>query len=90
MKSLIVKTFRLVVDRFRNGNCMISKVDLDRKPPVVDTPIAEQISDSVQGKDEPMETSHPEAPPLLVFASYPVILIIALIVGIVAWSIGRV
>ncbi len=67
----------------------MSETEFDRKPVVVDTPIAEQISDSVQGKDEPMEKSHPGVSPLLVFASYPVILIIALVVVSIAWWFTR-
>ncbi len=74
---------------FGNGSFIMSKAEDGRKPTDVDTPIAEQVSDSIQGKDEPMEQSHPEAPPLLVFASYPLILIIALGIAIVAWSFTR-
>ena len=47
---------------------------------------AEKFSDSIQGKDEPMEDTHPEAPPLLVFATYPLVLILGIVVTlIVVW-----
>lgn len=57
---------------------------LDESEPTDNETISERILDSVQGKDEPMEESHPEAPPLLVFASYPLVLILGIIVALVA------
>ncbi|XZE46234.1 hypothetical protein SH467x_001507 [Pirellulaceae bacterium SH467] len=39
--------------------------------------LSEKISDSIQGKDEPMETNHPLAPAALVFLTYPMILMVA-------------
>ena len=58
---------------------------LDDNDAPVEHPLSEQIMDSIQGKDEPMEESHPEAPPLLVFASYPLVLIIGIIVVFVVF-----
>ncbi len=55
----------------------------------VKVPLSEQIMDSIQGKDEPMEVSHPEAPPLLIFASYPIILILGIIVALVVFWLNK-
>jgi len=55
----------------------------------VKEPLSEQIMDSIQGKDEPMEVSHPEAPPLLVFASYPIILILGIIVALAVFWLNK-
>ncbi len=49
----------------------------------------EQIKNSVNGQDTPMEKKTPEASMALVFLTYPLVLVIALIalvVGIVAFN----
>jgi len=61
----------------------------DSKSTSVKEPVAEQIMDSIQGKDEPMEVSHPEAPPLLVFASYPIVLLLGLIIAFAVFWMSR-
>lgn len=47
----------------------------------------EATSRSLNGEDEPMEVNHPESPFLLVFATYPVLLIavILLALGVYWW-----
>jgi hypothetical protein len=65
----------------------MNKSTIDNKNDPILQPINEQLSDSFQGKDSPMEDDHPEAQPLLVFASYPVILILGLIIALIAWSL---
>jgi hypothetical protein len=57
--------------------------------PSAKEPLSEKVMDSIQGKDEPMEVSHPEAPPLLVFASYPIVLLLGIIVAFVVFWMNR-
>ena len=40
--------------------------------------ISEQITDAVNGTDEVMEVAHPGATPLLVMASYPIVLLLVI------------
>jgi len=42
----------------------------------------EMASESIRGADEPMENDHPEGPALLVFATYPVLLIAGILMAL--------
>ncbi len=62
----------------------MSQPTLEEKDASEHESMSEKVMDSMQGKDEPMEVSHPEAPPLLVFASYPLVLVLGIIIALVA------
>lgn len=49
--------------------------------------IPEQVQASVTGEDVPMEQEHPTAPGAIVWFTYPVVLIVILIIAlaVVAW-----
>jgi len=43
----------------------------------------EMASESIRGVDEPMENNHPEGSALLVFAAYPVFLIVGILMALI-------
>ncbi len=45
--------------------------------------VPHKIMDSIQGKDEPMEVNHPDAPIWLVFGSYPIVALLAIAILII-------
>ena len=45
--------------------------------------LPEKIMDSIQGKDEPMEVNHPEAPITLVLWTYPIVALLAITIMII-------
>ena len=49
--------------------------------------VEEMASESIRGVDEPMEDKHPDSPAVLVFATYPVFLIVGILLalGLVWW-----
>lgn len=49
--------------------------------------VDEIASDSIRGVDEPMEKERPESPAMLVFATYPLLLIagILLVLAVLWW-----
>lgn len=58
----------------------MSQPTLDENDAAKHETLSKQIMDSIQGKDAPMEESHPEEPPLLALASYPLVLILGIVV----------
>lgn len=44
--------------------------------------IEEVASESIRGVDEPMEDKHPDSPAVLVFATYPVLLIVGILLAL--------
>ncbi|MCA9133395.1 MAG: hypothetical protein KDA45_09580 [Planctomycetales bacterium] len=46
--------------------------------------VGEIVEASVKGEDEPMEREHPAAPGALVWFSYPLLLVVLLIVALAA------
>ncbi len=51
--------------------------------------VDEIASDGIRGVDEPMEKAHPEGSAMLVFATYPILLIVGLIVVLGALWLWR-
>ena len=51
--------------------------------------IGEQFSDALHGRDEPMEVAYPGASPTLVMGTYPIILILGIIVALTYFTLFR-
>ncbi len=52
--------------------------------PATDT-IPEKVEASVAGTDEPMERDHPRAPGALVWFTYPILLVVLLLLGVLGF-----
>lgn len=51
--------------------------------------LVETVVEGVEGIDEPMEDSHPNAPAMLALCTYPVALVAALLGGLAFWFLFR-
>ncbi len=54
-----------------------------------DEDVTETVTNAVKGEDRPMDETQPAAPAALVFLTYPVILIIVLVLLGIAFMIFR-
>lgn len=54
-----------------------------------DQSVSEQITDAINGTDEPMEIAHPGSTPLLVMGMYPLILVIAIAIALGYFTLFR-
>lgn len=52
-----------------------------------DMTVADQVIESVSGEDRPMEEVHPQSPGAIVWFTYPILLIVSLLVIIAVLSL---
>lgn len=51
--------------------------------------VPEKVTAAVKGDDQPMEKEHPQAPGALVWFTYPVILIVVLLIAMALFAIFK-
>lgn len=51
------------------------------------TTVADQVIDSATGEDRPMEEVHPQSPGAIVWFTYPILLIVALLIILAVLSL---
>ena len=49
--------------------------------------LPEMVEASVKGQDEPMEREHPKAPGALIWFSYPLLLLVVLLLAVIAFAL---
>lgn len=61
----------------------------EKQPEESEQSLMENIADSIQSKDEPIEKNHPTAPFAIVTLTYPVLIILAILVLGVIYYFSR-